>query len=159
MARVIFISRKNRNAIFAPLHRLVRQVSAAGSYSYSASRYSYSYSRRYSDTPLVRCISRVSIDTIRFRSVGWHAQRLCDGRGMLRERSSLAIDPTPFPNRHHAPVQRATLPRLLIAQSHALRRLRDVPPQPSSPAFILGVPTRPAEGFCDLIQECHVGNR
>ena len=67
MARVIFISRKKRNAIFAPLHRLVRQVSAAGSYSYLASR--YSYSRRYSDTPLVRCISRVSIDTIRFRSV------------------------------------------------------------------------------------------
>jgi hypothetical protein len=71
MARVIFISRKKRNAIFAPLHRLVRQVLAAGSDSYSASRYSYSYSysRRHSDTPLVRCISRVSIDTIRFRSV------------------------------------------------------------------------------------------
>ena len=30
-----------------------------------------------------------------------------------------------------------------IAPSHALRRLRDVPPKPSSPAFILGMPTRP----------------
>ena len=63
-------------------------------------------------------------------------------RGILRELSSLAIDPTQFPNRHHAPVQRAALPR---PQSYALRRLRDVPPKASSPAFILGVPTRPAK--------------
>ena len=58
-------------------------------------------------------------------TVGWHAQRLCDGRGILRELASLAIDPTQFPNRHHAPVQRAAPTR---PQSHALRRLRDVPP-------------------------------
>ena len=44
--------------------------------------------------------------------VGWHAQRLCDGRGVLRELSSLAIDPTQFSNSRHAPVQRAALPRL-----------------------------------------------
>jgi hypothetical protein len=31
----------------------------------------------------------------------------------------------------------------LAPKSHALRRLRDVPPKTSSPAFILGVPTRP----------------
>jgi hypothetical protein len=31
----------------------------------------------------------------------------------------------------------------LAPQSHALRRLRDVPPKTSSPACILGVPTRP----------------
>jgi hypothetical protein len=51
-----------------------------------------------------------------FATVGWHAQRLCDGRGMLRELSSLAIDPTQFPNRHHAPVQTAALPRPPIAR-------------------------------------------
>ena len=50
MARGILALWKNRNAISAPLHRLVRQVSAVGSYSYSASRYSYSYPNRSSAT-------------------------------------------------------------------------------------------------------------
>ena len=45
-------------------------------------------------------IPRVVANKSVHQSGGWHAQRLCDGRGLLRERSSLAIDPTQFPNRH-----------------------------------------------------------
>jgi hypothetical protein len=67
--------------------------------------------------------------------IRWACQPTC-------KLSSLATDSTQAPGSHQAPVQRAARPR---PQSHALRRLRDVPPK-TKPCS-LGVPARPDPPF------------